>query len=61
MSFTEGIGGAFGDVSLGGGEYLIVSPSSTTSQSVYGVSAVLEYTGKIGNGGETVTLLLRMG
>ncbi len=54
--FTEGIGGAFGDVSLGGGEYLIVSPSSTTSQSVYGVSAVLEYTGKIGNGGETVTL-----
>ncbi len=56
MSFTEGIGGTFGDVTLGAGEYVIVSPSSTTSQSVYGVAAVLEYTGKIGNGGETVTL-----
>ncbi len=56
MSFTEGIEGTFGDVTLGAGEYVIVSPSSTTSQSVYGVAAVLEYTGKIGNGGETVTL-----
>ncbi len=56
MSFTSGIEGTFGDVTLGAGEYVIVSPSSTESQSIYGVPAVMEYTGGIKNSGETVTL-----
>lgn len=56
MSFTEGFTGTFGDVTLGAGEYIIVSPSSAASQSFYGVPAALEYVGGIKNSGETVTL-----
>lgn len=56
MTFTSGIEGTFGNVTLGAKEYLIVSPSSSVSQSVYGVGAALEYVGGIKNSGETVTL-----
>ena len=56
MSFTDGISGTFGDLTLEPGAYAIISPSIATSELIYGVTPIMEYGGGIKNSGETITL-----
>ncbi len=56
-SISDAITVTFGPVSIPAGGYVIISPSTAAAVAEYGVTPVAEYTGKLGNGGETVTLL----
>ena len=42
---------------LAGGGFAVISPDPATTSAVYGATTVATYTGKLGNGGETITLI----
>ena len=41
---------------LAGGAFEVISPDAPTTLATYGVATLATYTGKLGNGGETITL-----
>ncbi len=60
-SFSAGITVTFGPVSIPAGGYVVISPDAALTLATYGVPAVAEYTGKLSNGGETITLVDAIG
>ncbi len=55
--FTEGITHCFNSgTTIAAGGYGVVSPDATQTQTTYGVTTIGTYTGKLSNGGETITL-----
>lgn len=57
MSWGSGIKGTFTTGSIPAGGYAVVSPDASATLTQYGVSPIGTFTGKLSNGGETVTLL----
>ncbi len=55
--FTAGITGCFANgTTVGAGQYIVAAKNIAQAQTIYGVTAVLEYGGNLSNSGETITL-----
>lgn len=54
--FTAGITLCFSGVTIQAHDYIVVSPNSAQTLTTYGAVASANYTGKLDNGGETLTL-----